>query len=91
MLLLVNIDGIETAIVGYAPGKGGEPMAIVPWQCPNGEFVPRAVRLSECHLLNLPEKLERRLRKQRKKKDVIHPGIPDVGRSGILRTSNPGD
>ncbi len=66
MLLPVTVDGLETAIVGYGPGKAGEPVAIVVWRNPNGRFSPRAVKLSDCEILRLPEKLKRRLRKARK-------------------------
>lgn len=74
MLLLCKVDDIETAIVGYGPGKNGQPMAIVPWICPDGTYVPRAVTLSDVKLIGLPEKLQRKLKRARKqqKDHTIH-------------------
>lgn len=66
MLLLCKVDDVETAIVGYGPGKNGQPMAIVPWLCPDGTYVPRAVTLSDVKLIGLPEKLQRKLKRAQK-------------------------
>lgn len=68
MILLVEVDGIKTAIVGYAPGKNGEPVAIVIWQNLDGKSTLRHVKVSDCHPLNLPRKLERQLKRDMKTK-----------------------
>jgi hypothetical protein len=56
------VGNIETAVVGYGPGKTG-PMAIVPWRERNGDYVLKAVHLGEVQILNLPPKLKQKLTK----------------------------
>jgi hypothetical protein len=68
MLIPVRVDDkIDTIIIGWGPGKNGEPMAIVPWPIPEGGYGPRAVRLIDIKFPRLPEKLQRKLRRQAKK------------------------
>jgi hypothetical protein len=68
MLIPVRVDDkIDTVIIGWGPGKNGKPMAIVPYPIPAGGFVPLAVELSQCKFIRLPDKLQRKLRRQAKK------------------------
>jgi hypothetical protein len=68
MIIPVRVDDkVDTVIIGWAPGKNGEPMAVVPWPIPEGGYGARAVKLSDIRFLRLPEKLQRKLRRQAKK------------------------
>jgi hypothetical protein len=62
MMILCKVGDVETAIVGYGPGKNG-PQAIVPWMDKEGQYTLKAVPLSECQILNLPPKIEKKLKK----------------------------
>ena len=74
MLLLCKVEGVETAIIGYAPG----PVAIVPWTYPDGITRPRDVKFSEIELINLPDKLQRRLRRKSKKREKVIQFVPEI-------------
>jgi hypothetical protein len=55
MLLLVRYNGIDGAVVGYAPGPKGVPLAVV---VSNSKLV--YAKLEELELLQVPRKLARR-------------------------------
>jgi hypothetical protein len=67
MIILCKIGDIETAVVGYGPGKAA-PLAIVPWLDRDGNYVLRAVPLSECKIQNMPAKLRKKLDRIRDKR-----------------------
>ena len=54
MLLLVRYQGLDGAVVGYAPGPKGVPLAVV---VTNSKLV--YAKLEELELLQLPRKLAR--------------------------------
>jgi len=60
MILLCKVGDVETAIVGYTPSKNG-PQAICPWRAKDGTYTLRSFPLNECQILNLPQKLKKRL------------------------------
>jgi len=62
MKLYCKVGDIETLVIGYGPGKTG-PLAIVPWQNKNGDYVLKSVALDQCIITKIPEKLKRKLRK----------------------------
>lgn len=72
MLIPVRVDDkIDTVIIGYGPGKNGKPKAIVIWPVPAGGYAPLDVELSQCRFIKLPEKIERKLRRQAKRLRTI--------------------
>ena len=65
MRLLVNVDGVDTAIIGYMANAKNVPMAVVaPWPNPDGTYGIRAVNLSDIRLDDIPPGLRRRLNRR---------------------------
>jgi len=63
-MLIVNVDGIDTAIVGYFADKQNKPMAVLaPWPNPDGSFGLKTAALSELTLPTVSEKVRRKLRR----------------------------
>ncbi len=71
MILHVKVDGMQTVVLGYGPGKSGEPMAIVPFVTPGGQYSLKAVKLYDIEVLDLPKKLVKRLRRQRREESHV--------------------
>jgi hypothetical protein len=69
MRLLVTVDGVDTAIIGYVAKKDNKTFAIVaPWPTPDGDYGVREVALSDIRFAHIPENLRRRLNRQMKRR-----------------------
>jgi hypothetical protein len=69
MRLLVTVDGIDTAIIGYVAKKDNKVFAIVaPWPTPDGGYGVREVALTDIRFAQIPDGLRRRLSRQMKRR-----------------------
>jgi hypothetical protein len=70
MRLLVTVDGIDTAIIGYVAKKDNKVFAIVaPWPTPDGGYGVCEVALAEIRFAQIPDGLRRRLSRQMKRRE----------------------
>jgi hypothetical protein len=70
MMLLVKVDGIEGAIVGYAPEQGGTPLAIVLME---GSLHP--VKLHDIEVLSGPRNYVRKKISKKKGEEETASGL----------------
>jgi hypothetical protein len=69
MRLLVTIDGIDTAIIGYVAKKDNKTFVIcAPWPTSDGGYGACEVALSDLRFPHIPENLRRRLNRQMKRR-----------------------